>query len=98
MNTISLALAIIYLLLVLGLCTWLLMRGRAHSFVGLFALGALLELVPRVGFLTLQTVPGGLGANTQFFPLLSLFGIAGTLCFAGGFITLTNFLLRNAQQ
>lgn len=98
MNTIALAIALLYLLLVLGLCTWLLIHGVTHSFVGLFAAGAFFEVIPRFGYLALQQAPGGFGANMRFFPLLALFGIAGTLCFAAAFVSLTKFLLRPASR
>ncbi len=93
MNTLLTIAGTLYVLLVLALCAWLLLRGITHSFVGLFAAGALLELIPRFGFLVLREVPGGFPLHAGLIPILSVFGILGILSFAAGFITLTMFLL-----
>jgi len=97
MNIISLTLPLLYLLLVLGLCTYLLIRGITHSFIALFAAGALVQMIPRLGFLAMHEAPGGFAANSSYIPMLSIFGMLGSLCFAGGFIALTMFLLRTAK-
>ena len=80
MNIISLTLPLPYLLLVLGLCTYLLIRGITHLFVGLFAVGALLQMIPRLGFIALSEAPGGFAANSSHFHMFSIFG--GSASFA----------------
>ena len=94
MNVISLAFPVLYFLLVLALCVFLLVRGIAHYFVAFFAAGALIHLVQSLGFLALQQAPGGFGANSIYLPLLSIVGALGTVFFGAGFIALTLFLLR----
>ena len=98
MDTIRLAFTLLYLVFVLGLCTYLLIRGITHSFIALFACGALLHMIPQLGFFILSQMPGGFGANSQYFPMLAIFGLLGTLCFAGGFFLLTKFLLQSTAR
>jgi hypothetical protein len=97
MDAITLAVPLLYILLVLGLCTYLLIRGVTHAFVGIFAAGALIELIPRLGFIALHQAPGGFGGNAKFIPILTAFGLLGTICFAAGFVSLTTFLLTNTK-
>jgi hypothetical protein len=85
MNNISIILPLLYLLFVLGLCTYLLIRGITHSFVAAFACAAFLQMIPHIGFLVLHELPGGFAANAQYYPILSIFGALGILCFAIGF-------------
>lgn len=94
MNSISLLLPLLYFLLVLGLCAYLLIRGITHTFVALFAGGALLHLIQSLGYFAMQEALGGFSANRQYFPILALLGGFGTICFAAAFITLTLFLLQ----
>lgn len=78
----------------IGLCTYLLIRGVTHLFVGLFAAGAFLHLIQTMGFLFLSHMAGGFSANTQYLPIISIVGIVGTIASAAAFISLTAFLLR----
>lgn len=94
MHTVMLLFPVLYFLSVLGLCTFLLIRGVTHLFVGLFAGGALLGLVSPLGFLVLQQAPGGFSANTRYLPFLNAFGMLGTCIFVAGFVSLAAFLLR----
>ncbi len=41
---------LLYLLFLLALFTFLLIRGVTHSFIACLAAGALLELIPHLGF------------------------------------------------
>jgi hypothetical protein len=97
MNIFSLAVPLLYFLLVLGLCTFLIVRGITHVFVGLFAGGALLHLIQSLGYVALNQAPGGYSANARYFPFLAIFGGLGTLAFAVGFVLLTGYLLRPAS-
>jgi len=97
MDLISLTLPLLYLLLVLGLFTFLLIRGVTHLFIALFAAGALIQVIPRLSFLAMHQAPGGFSANVRYLPILSALGMIGTLCFAAGFFALTIFLLRSAK-
>ncbi len=51
MTNISLALPAFYFFIILGLSTYLLIRGITHIFVCLFAAAALIELIRSMGFL-----------------------------------------------
>ena len=93
MDIIPFVLPLLYLLFVLGLCTFLLVRGVTHSFIALFASGALLHMIPQLGYVILRQMPGGFSAYDRFLPVLSIFGAFGTLCFAAGFLLLARFLL-----
>ena len=84
---------LLYLLLVLGLCTYLLIRGITHAFVALFACGALLHMIPPLGYLALRQTAGGVPAYSRYIGFLTIFGAFGTICFAAGFILLARFLL-----
>ena len=97
MHILTPAISLLYFLLVLGLCTFLIIRGVTHLFVGLFAGGALLHLLQSLGYLALNQAPGGYSANLRYFPILSLVGTLGTLVFAAGFVLLAGFLLRGAK-
>lgn len=98
MIMLSLAPPILYLLFVLALCAYLLVRGITQTFVGLFACGALLEIVPQIGFLVMQQAPGGFDAKASFLPLLSICGMLGTLCFAVGCALLAQDLLKTNKS
>ena len=54
---------LLYLLFLLGLFTFLLIRGVTHSFIACFAAGALLELIPQLGFLVIRSMPGGFSSS-----------------------------------
>jgi hypothetical protein len=97
MNSIGFIIPLLYLLFLLGLFTFLLVRGVTHSFIGLFAAGALLELIPHLGFLAMQAMPGGFSANRAYYPLLTIVGSLGMFCFAAGFLLLAKFLLGPAK-
>ena len=97
MDTISLAFPILYFLFIIALCTYLLIRGITHSFVALFAGAAVLQMIPRLGYLVLQQTPGGFAAHSRYFPVLSGFGMFGTLVSMAAFISLAAFLLRRPQ-
>lgn len=88
---------LLYLLFLLGLFTFLLVRGVTHTFIACFAAGALMELIPHLGFLAIQQMPGGFSANQGYYPILLVFGSIGTLCFAAGFLLLAKFLLPPAK-
>ena len=45
MEFLRLAIGALYYLLILGLCTFLLIRGITHTFVALFACGAFLQAI-----------------------------------------------------
>ncbi len=94
MNTVSLALPALYFFIILGLATYLLIRGITHTFVCLFAAAALIELIRSMGFLLLSLAPGGFSANARYFPVLTAVGFLGMLLFVAGFISLTTYLLR----
>jgi hypothetical protein len=94
MTTLSLAIPIGYSLIIFGLCTYLLVRGITHLFVGLFAGGALLHMIPSLGFMFFQFAPGGLSANARYLPFLSVFGALGALVSLAAFACLVAFLLR----
>ncbi|MDQ6914082.1 MAG: hypothetical protein M3128_14540 [Verrucomicrobiota bacterium] len=85
------------LLFLLGLFTYLLIRGVTHSVIACFAAGALLELIPHLGFLAMQQMPGGFSANQGYYPLLMIIASIGTLCFAAGFLLLAKFLMSPAN-
>ena len=89
---------LLYELFLLGLFTYLLIKGVTHSFIACFAAGALLEIIPHVGFLAMQEMPGGFAANRGYYPILVSFGTVGTICFAAGFLLLAKFLLAPAQS
>ena len=88
---------LLYLLFLLGLFTYLLIRGVTHSFIACFAAGALLELIPHLGFLAMQEMPGGFSANRSYYPILMVFASIGTFCFAAGFLLLAKFLLTTPK-
>ncbi|MDQ2918390.1 MAG: hypothetical protein M3R10_00700 [Verrucomicrobiota bacterium] len=91
------ALFLLYLLFLIGLFTFLLIRGVTHSFIACFAAGAFLELIPHLGILALREMPGGFSANQGYYPILMVFGSIGTICFAAGFFLLAKFLLNPAR-
>lgn len=95
MELLRLSIGALYYLLILGLCTFLLIRGITHTFVGLFACGAFLQAVQMLGFVYLREAPGGWSANAHYFPLLSAVATFAMLIFAAGFVSLTFFLVRN---
>ena len=88
---------LLYLLFLLGLFTYLLIREVTHSFIACFAVGALLELIPHLGFLAMQQMPGGFSAHQGYYPILMIFASIGTICFAAGFLLLAQFLLTPAK-
>jgi hypothetical protein len=92
---VTFSISALYFLLVLGASTFLLIRGIAHLFVGLFACGAFLHLIQVLGFAFLNQAPGGLSANSHYFPILALIAALGTIMFAAAFVSLTLFLLRH---
>jgi hypothetical protein len=95
MDFIPMAIGALYFLLLLGLSTFLLVRGVTHLFVGLFACGAFLHLIQSLGFVFLRQAPGGYSANARFFPILGAVGAFGTIVLAAAFVSLTMFLLKN---
>ena len=95
MEFFGLAIPALYFLLLLALCTFLLMRGITHTFVGLFAAGAFLHVIQMLGFFFMRQAPGGFNANTRYFPIFSAIGAFGTIVSAAAFISLTMFLLRS---
>ena len=95
MEILSLAIPALYYLLLLGLCTFLLIRGITHLFVGLFACGAFLHVIQMLGFFYVRQAPGGFSANAQYLPIFSAIGLFGTVVSAVAFVSLTMFLLRN---
>lgn len=98
METISLALPLLYALTVLGICAYLLTRGVTHLFVILFGLAAILHALPSVGFVLLQRMAGGIGGHTSLIGILSLFGALGTIASIAAFVSLAAFLLRDAPS
>jgi hypothetical protein len=94
MNNYSLLLPAVYFFVILGLSTYLLIRGITHSFVCLFAVAALIELIRSMAFLLMSLAPGGFSANARYLPATSVLGFLGMLIFIAGFISLTIFLLR----
>ena len=94
MEIISLLVAVLYTLVVVGICAYLLSRGFTHSFLLWFGGAAVLQAVPRIGFHVLQRLPGGVGANDLWLPAFSVLGLLGALCFMAGFVSLAAFLLR----
>ncbi|MGZ4966402.1 MAG: hypothetical protein ACXWAV_07240 [Chthoniobacterales bacterium] len=97
MNSFAFVIPLLYSLFLLGLCTFLLIRGITHSFIACFAAGALLELIPQLGFLVLREMPGGFSAHAGYYPMLMIFGAFGTICFAAGFLLLAQFLLASSK-
>jgi hypothetical protein len=93
MDLLSFGLGALYYLFVLGLFSFLLMRGVTELFVACFAGGALIHLLQTLGFLYLRST-GGFSTHARFLPLLGMVGLLGTLFFAAGFISLGVFLLR----
>src|SRR4051812_41201974 len=93
MTTLSLAFPILYHLIVLGLCTYLFIRGFTQLFVCLFAGGALLELLRSLAFFAMNFAPGGFSANYHYFPIISAIGFLGMIVFLGGFVAMTVYLL-----
>lgn len=94
MEIISFLIAIVYSVIALGICGYLLARGFTHSFILWFGAGAALEAVPRIGFHVLQQLPGGVGAHVKWMPAFSALGMLGTLCFVVGYLMLALFLVR----
>jgi hypothetical protein len=94
MNNYSLVLPAVYFFVILGLSTYLLIRGITHTFVCLFAAAALIELIRSVGFFLMSLAPGGFSAHTSYMPALSAIGFLGMLAFTAGFVSLTIYLLR----
>ena len=93
MESFAFIIPLLYLLFLLVLFAFLLMRGVTHGFIACFGIGALLELIPQLGFLALRSMPGGYGANRGYYPILLVFGAFGTIAFAIGFVLLAKFLL-----
>jgi hypothetical protein len=96
-NSLAAFVPLVYALFLLGLFTYLLSRGITHSFIAFFAAGALMQLVLHLGLLALREMPGGFSATRGYYPLLSIVGLFGTLCFAVGFLLLAKVLLRAAK-
>lgn len=94
MNTLSLVLPFLCFFVVLGLCTYLLIRGITHSFVCLFALSALIDLLRSLALLVISRAPGGFSANASYLPAISIASFLGIFVFLGAFVSLTLFLLR----
>ena len=98
MNFLAILPALLFSAFVVGVCGYLLVRGFTHSFLLLFALGALLHAIPSVGFLIMQQAPGGFGANVRWMPALQVIGLLGTFASAAAFLLLARFLLRTSAQ
>jgi hypothetical protein len=94
MNILSLLLALVYTVVVLGTCGYLLSRGFTQSFILWFGAGAALEAVPRIGFHVLEQLPGGISANVRWMAALSVVAMIGTAFFVVGFLSLAAFLIR----
>jgi hypothetical protein len=94
-QTITLAVPLLYTVFVIGVCAFLLSRGINHLFVILFAVGAILHAIPTLGIVLLRQAPGGLGANIQWISAFSILGVLGTCVSAGAFLLLAAFLLRS---
>ncbi len=94
MNTILLVFALLYNFAILGLCTFLLVRGITHAFVCSFAVASLIELIRALLFLYVGTAPGGFNAHEVYLPVIAVFGFLGMSAFAAGFVLLTKYLLR----
>ena len=94
MNSLLYLLPAVYFLIILGLSTFLLVRGITHIFVCLFAAAALIELIRSMGFFFISQAPGGVGAYNTYMPIFSALGFIGMAIFIVGFLTLTLFLLR----
>jgi len=97
MASIPFLLPVLAFSIILGLQVYLLMRGIAHWFVGLFAAGSFLHLLQGVGFLVLQQAPGGISAHAGYLPILSGLGMLGGLVSLAGFIALALFLLQREE-
>jgi hypothetical protein len=94
MNIIAWGVPLLYSLLIIALCGYLLIRGITHAFVGLFAAGALLHMLQAMTYIFLTQMPGGIGAYSTYLPLVGIVGGIGTVISAAAFITLTTFLVR----
>ena len=94
MSNYSLALPAFYFFVILGLCTYLLIRGVTHTFVCLFTAAALIELIRSMAFLLMSLAPGGFSANARYLPATTALGFLGMLLFIAGFVSLTIYLLR----
>ena len=97
MNNFSLVVPALYFFIILGLCTYLLMRGITHAFVGWFAAAALIELLRSMALLLMNVAPGGLGAHTRYLPAASVIGYLGMLIFIVGFASLTRYLVVESR-
>jgi hypothetical protein len=94
MTTISLAFPVLYNLAVLGLCTYLFIRGFTQLFICLFAGGAALELIRSLAFLAINFAPGGFSANAHYFPIISAIGFLGMIVFLAGFAAMTMYFIK----
>ncbi|HEY0370016.1 MAG TPA: hypothetical protein VGC85_10485, partial [Chthoniobacterales bacterium] len=88
----------LYSLFLVALFTFLLMRGITHTFVALFLAGSILHLAQTCGYMLLNHLPGGFGANQQYLPILAGAGVLGTIVFAAAFVSLAAFLLRAPNE
>ena len=86
-------LPIVYPIFVIGVCTFLLLRGLTHSFLVCFIVGAILHTIPTIGFALMQQAPGGFSENMRWMPALSAVGFFGSLVSAAGFVLLATHLL-----
>ena len=93
MDPIPMLLPVLYPIFIVGVCTFLLIRGLTHSFLVCFIVGALLHTVPTVGFVLMQQAPGGFSENLRWMPALSAVGFFGSLVSAAGFVLLAIHLL-----
>ena len=94
MDKISIFIPVLYHFAILGCFTYLLIRGVTHSFVCLFAAGALLELIRSGAYLAMSMAPGGFSANERYFPVISGIGYVGMLAFLAAFVAMTAHFLR----
>ena len=93
MESIPLLLPVVYPAFVIGVCTFLLLRGVTHSFLICFIVGALLHAMPSVGFALIEQAPGGFSGNIRWLPALSAVGFFGSIVSAAGFVLLALHLL-----
>jgi hypothetical protein len=95
MSMVPSALLFLYWLIVLSICLFLLLRGFAHSFIILFAVGAFLHCLTRVSAYLLHSGHAEPIATSLFFTrVLSFTGPLGMLSFLAGFVTLAVFLFE----
>lgn len=94
MNSLYLSVPILYNLVVIGICGYLLVRGFTQPFLVLFALAALLHALPPVAMVVMQSGASGYDETMRWMPAISAVGFLGALLSAAGFASLALFLVR----